>query len=118
MAKAVRLTSQFEMVLICPESFYENELFEGIFDKVIFFTKKTKLKQSKYYQFLAQKLNVSEGLDNMIKLVKEEVPDLIHTFCEPYVHIEKLLKETTFPVVMADGHDFSGISFGLDKIDK
>jgi hypothetical protein len=116
-AKAVKLTNQFELLLVCPEAFYDEALFEGIFDKVVFFTKKTKLKDSKYYQFLAQKMNVSEGLDKMVELVKKEEPDIIHTFCEPYTHIEKLLKETNFPVVMTDGNDFSGISFGVDKID-
>lgn len=115
-AKAVMLSQEFRLVLVCEESFYDEDLFKGIFDEVIFYNKKSALFSNKYFEFLSRKLVFSRGLPDLLSIVKELNPFLIHAFCEPYDHIEYLLKRTDYPLIMSDGADFSGISGGLENI--
>ena len=58
-AKALKFTGQVHLILICEESFYDRDLFEGIFDEVHFYTKKNFLfkipKAEKIYRRLNER---------------------------------------------------------------
>lgn len=118
MAKALKYTGKVELILLCEESFYDPALFDGLFNEVHFFTRKTwffKLpKAEKIYRRLNERFGF--GFSKMIKKLKELNPDLVHCFAEPYNHIQCILKNTKFPVIMSDGADFTGITEGLDNV--
>jgi hypothetical protein len=115
-AKAVSITRQYKLILVCEEAYYDKELFEGLFDEVYFFNHNT-IAQSKAYKHLSKKYVFSLGLPKLITIINKIKPDVVHAFCEPYDHIQKILKEVKCPVVMTDGADFSGISTGIENID-
>ncbi|MFB6306967.1 MAG: hypothetical protein ABEH43_08285, partial [Flavobacteriales bacterium] len=115
-AKALKYIGEIELILLCEEHFYDKELFEGVFDRVIYFNKKNFYSTNKVYTYITKKYTLTRGLNRMINIVNDLSPDLIHTFAEPYDHIVKLLKETDYPVVMSDGADFSGISSSIDSL--
>jgi virulence-associated protein VapD len=117
-AKAAKLSNEFKLILVCEENYYDKELFEGLFDEVIFYNKRNVINKSKIYKDITKKLKYSSGLNNLIKIINNIKPDLVHAFCEPYDHIEKIIKETNYPVIMSDGADFSGISSGIENLDK
>ena len=116
-AKAVRESREYETVLICEQSYFDDKLFDGLFDEVFFYSKSNVFRRSRIYKYLTKIFVISPGLQNMIRLINAVNPDLVHAFCEPYDHIERILKQTTFPVIMTDGADFSGISTGIDQLD-
>lgn len=114
-AKAVKLTGLFKLVLVCEKAYYNPHLFDDLFDEVHTYNDSS-IAKSKYYKHAHKKLTWSVGLNEMLKLVQSIQPDLIHAFCEPYDHIQKVIKEFDVPVVMTDGADFSGISTGIENI--
>jgi hypothetical protein len=113
-AKALRYLDGVRTVLICEEKWYDPSLHDGIFDKVRFYKKAPPFGQNKYVKILDDRLNPKHS--KLAELVREEVPDLIHAFCEPYDHIQYLLKHLDIPVVMSDGADFSGIAEGIEHL--
>ncbi len=115
-AKAVKLTSQFKLILVCEKVYYNEGLFEGLFDEIHFYNDNP-IAKSKYYKHVHKKFTFSIGLGKMVEILKSVQPDLIHAFCEPYDHIELAIKNLNVPVVMTDGADFSGISTGVENID-
>ncbi len=115
-AKALRSLGNYRLVLICEEAFYDPELLDGVFDEVLFFKKKTPLARYKYSKVLDDRFNPK--FSRLGQLVEKVSPDLIHAFCEPYDHIQFLLKQFNIPVVMSDGADFSGISAGIENLDR
>lgn len=120
MAKALKHTGKVRLILVCEESFYDSDLFEGIFDEVHFFTRKNWLfklpKAEKIYRRINERFGF--GFNRMISIIEKIQPDLIQCFAEPYNHIACILKRTDFPVLMADGADFTGISEGIENLPK
>ncbi|MEQ8562910.1 MAG: hypothetical protein RID18_15450 [Cytophagales bacterium] len=116
-AKSVSYSAHFKLILVCEETFYDKNLFEGLFDEVIFYEKHHFLRDNKFYKFLSRKLVFSSGLKRLVRILDQIKPELIHSFCEPYDHIQQILKNTKYPVIMTDGADFTGISGGLENID-
>jgi len=117
MAKALKYTGKVELILLCEESFYDKELFEGIFDEVHFFTRKNILfklpKAEKIYRRLNERIGF--GFNRMIRKINDIQP---HCFAEPYNHIVHVLKKTNFPVIMSDGADFTGITEGIENLNR
>ncbi len=120
MAKALKYTHKVKLILVCEESFYDEDLFEGIFDEVHFFTRKSILfklpKAEKIYRRLNEKIGF--GFRKMKRIIEEINPDIVHCFAEPYNHIEYILRKTKFPVIMSDGADFTGISNGIQNLER
>ncbi len=116
LAKSLKQDDRWEVILLCSEGWYDEALFDGVFDKVFFFRKKRLFDGNKYAKYLQEKF-FSGRQEKLIRKLKALNPDLVHALSEPYGHIEAVLKKTDYPVILSDGNDFSGISEGVEDLD-
>lgn len=116
-AKSLQYSGKVQMILLCEESFYDEKLFAGIFDEVIFFTGRNVLfklpKAEKIYRKINERFGI--GFRRLVKKLDEIQADIVHCFAEPYNHIEFILKHTNHKVVMTDGADFTAITLGFEN---
>lgn len=118
--KAVKHMDDVEAVLVCAKSYYDKNLFEGLFSEVHYYIPDLPFERFKSFRIFYRKIkeSTSFGFRKLRKIVDLAQPDIIHAFCEPYNHINFLLKNTNIPVVVSDGNDFSGISAGIELLPK
>ena len=115
-AKAVKLCSDFKLILVCERYWYDKDLFQDIFDEVHTYNN-LRIHNQGWFKKILRKYPLKIGFKKMLNLIHQSKPDIIHVFCEPYDHIKYILENVNVPVIMSDGADFSGISEGIENLD-
>lgn len=118
-AKVLKQTGRYNLICICDYNCFDYKLFNGIFDKVYYFRKDNKnnfIYRIKGYNRINKVLEID--LKRICKILGIVKPDIVHCFSEPYDYIKYIIEKTEYPVVLSDGNDFSGISSGIENIDK
>ncbi len=116
-AKALRKSTDYELILICRTLSYDANLFKDLFDQIFFystvfkFSKQSDLSFNKWWN---KKLKL--GYRKVIKILNQINPTLIHTMAEPYNIIAYLIQNSKVPVIL-DANDYTGISTGLENLD-
>lgn len=116
-AKAVRSTGKYKLVLICEKCNYN--LLKDVFDEIIFYgllSNKNNNYLSRYFNYGSNKV-FGYGKKNLEKIINYTDVNIFHTHAEPN-NIPRIVMENSKVPVVFDSQDFSGISFGLENLDK
>lgn len=115
MAKALKLLGNSKLYCVCESFYYDEDIFEGIFDDVLFY-KSSPFAGKKW--FASVRDNYPGNFKKMLQHIRNINPDIIISYAEPYDHTAFVLKQTNYPVVLCDGADFTGISSGIENLAK
>ena len=116
-AKALKETKKYKSMLICEKCDYN--LLREVFDDIIFLG----ILKNKNNNFLSRSCNYASnklfkyGEKKLKKIVTSTNVDLFHTHAEPN-DIPRVVIENSDKPVIFDEQDFSGISCGLENLDK
>ncbi|HEY9247267.1 MAG TPA: hypothetical protein VIO11_10510 [Candidatus Methanoperedens sp.] len=116
-AKALKNTGRYRLVLICEKCNYD--LLKDVFDEIIFYG----FLKNKNNNFASRILNYGSNKlfgysnKNLKKIINNINADIFHTHAEPNDVPRTVMENSKVPVVF-DSQDFSGISFGLENLDK
>jgi len=117
LAKALRHSTDYKIILICKTLSYDAELFKDLFDQIYFYS--TEFKFNKQFDLSFNKWwnkKLKFGYRKVRRILDKIDPTLIHTMAEPYNIITYLIKKSKVPLIL-DANDFSGISSGLENLD-
>lgn len=116
-AKALKGIKKYNLLLICEKCNYN--LLKGVFDDIAFYG----FLKNKDNNFLSTSCNYGfnkvfgYGENKLKKIINSIDVDLFHTHAEPN-NIPKAVIENSNKPVIFDAQDFSGISFGIENLDK
>lgn len=117
-ALALKRTGRYKLILIARDIHQDFlELFSKIFDKIILYSV---LKyQNKRLDQIVNEFPISNFINKkkLAILIHEEEPYLFHTMADPNDVPMVVMKHAKVPVIF-DGHDFTGISVGIENMSK
>ena len=91
-AKALKYTGKYNLICICDYNYFDNKLFNGIFDKVYYYyyNKNNFISRIKGYNRINKILKIDfKRICRILEIIK---PDIVNCFSEPYDYITYILK--------------------------
>lgn len=116
-AKALKITGKYRTILICEKCDYD--LLKDVFDEIIFFG----FLKNKDNNFISRSCNYAVNKlfgykeKKLKQIVRDLDIDLFHVHAEPN-YIPRLVMQNSGKPVIFDAQDFTGISYGIDNLDK